>query len=204
MLVSNEVNTVMDPIQPTDQQLVQTYLEGEKGAFDALMLRYMTPVHTLAFHYAKNRQDAEDITQEAFIKAMRHLRRFDTQKPFKPWILQIVKNQALDHLKRKKMATFSALENEDENILDAIPDPAPLPDAITLGKEMAAGVRAAISHLSPIEQRILFFRYIKELSFKEIAQELHDVLDTVKSRHRRSLLKLRKIIAKSQNAPELS
>ncbi len=176
----------------TDSHLIKAHLAGEKGAFDILVARYLRAVHAVAFHYAKNRADAEDIAQETFLKVWRHLQRFDTDKNFKPWVLQITKNQALDHLKKKRPMTFSSIEQEDVDLLDLIPDTSPLPDALARRAEEIGGLRETLDGLPASDRKLLFFRYMKGFSFKEIAEELGEVLDTVKSRHRRLLLKLRK------------
>ncbi len=180
-------------MQLTDQELVRAYLNGDRAAFDQLVLRYLKPVYSVALHYAKNQEDAEDLAQDAFVKVLRHLKKFDAQKNFKPWILQIARNTALDWLKKKKPMLLGDLETEDgESLLASIPDRAPLPDAIAQENETAGEIKRAMERLSPSDRLVLQFRYIHGLSFREIAGELHEAIDTVKSRARRALQKLRK------------
>jgi RNA polymerase sigma factor (sigma-70 family) len=182
----------------TDADLIRAYLDGNKASFDALVLRYSQIVFSVAVHYVKDQSDAEDVVQDVFVKVLRHVKRFDLEKPFKPWILQITRNQAMDWLKKKRPVSISSLETEEGlNILEAVPDPAPLPDAVVSQIQLADEVAANVKKLSLAERKILFFRYMKDFSFREISEELDEVVDTVKSRHRRALQKLRKIRAES-------
>ncbi|MBP9863915.1 sigma-70 family RNA polymerase sigma factor [Patescibacteria group bacterium] len=186
-------------MEQTDQELVASYIQGHTISFDLLVLRYLKLVYSVAFHYAKNQQDAEDISQDAFVKALQHIRSFDQEKPFKPWMLRIVRNQALDWLKKKKPFLVSDVETEEEGerLLESIPDPSPLADVLAVQHESSEEIVRLIATLPAEDRHLLFFRYVRGFSFKEIAGELHQVLDTVKSKHRRLLLKLRKIVPES-------
>lgn len=186
-------------MEQTDQELVASYIQGHTISFDLLVLRYLKLVYSVAFHYAKNQQDAEDISQDAFVKALQHIRSFDQEKPFKPWMLRIVRNQALDWLKKKKPFLVSDVETEEEGerLLESIPDPSPLADVLAVQHESSEEIARLIATLPAEDRHLLFFRYVHGFSFKEIAGELHQVLDTVKSKHRRLLLKLRKIVPES-------
>lgn len=177
----------------TDAELAQAYVQGDKASFDALVLRYSQIVYSVAFHYVKDPMDAQDVVQDVFVKVLRHLKRFDVNKPFKPWILQITRNQSMDWLKKKRPVAISTLEtDEDTYLLESVPDPAPLPDAVVSQIQQSREVAAQVRKLSLADRRIMFFRYVKDFSFKEIAEELGEIIDTVKSRHRRALQKLRK------------
>jgi RNA polymerase sigma-70 factor (ECF subfamily) len=190
------------PDAAQDATLIREYLDGNKTSFDALVLRYTKLVYSVALHFVKQPADAEDVTQDVFIKVLRNLKRFDAQKSFKPWVLQIARNQALDWLKKKKPLLLSELESpEDMSILDALPDPQPLPDAIVQMGQDADRLSSVVRQLSATERKVIFLRYIKQFSFNEIAEELHEVMDTVKSRHRRAIAKLRKLLSTSTNSP---
>ncbi len=177
----------------TDQELIARYRNGERLALDDLVARYLSIVYSFVKRYVYDQETAEDVTQETFIKVIRHLKRYDARKPFKPWILQIAKHQAFDILKKQSPLLASEMEDTFEtDWLTSIPDPRPLADEATLLCERQREVTQAIHHLSKTEQRIFFLRYHLGWSFREIADELHELIDTVKSQHRRFLLKLRK------------
>ncbi len=187
-------------MQRTDQELIAAYLAGDSAAFDVLVLRYLKLVFSVVLHYVKNVQDAEDISQDVFVKVLRNIKSFDQTKSFKPWVLQIGRNASLDWLKKKKPLLASELETEmGEGIFENIQDVAPLADEIASQHERLLELQTAMNRLSAPDRLVVQLRYLKQLSFKEIADELHEVLDTVKSRHRRALLKLRKILGRLQS-----
>ena len=180
-------------MERTDQQLVAAYLAGEGRAFDILVTRYLRLVYSVTFYYAKNEAEAEDLSQDVFIKVMRHLKRFDPSMAFKPWLMRIARNHSLDWVKKKKPFLMADLETEEgEDILDTIVDCAPLPDELAKRQEALDELDHALGILSPKDRLVIQLRYLKELSFREIAEELGEALDTVKSRARRALLKIRK------------
>jgi RNA polymerase sigma-70 factor, ECF subfamily len=98
----------------TDSQLINAYLKGKKDALDILINRYLKLVYTFIFRLVGNAADAEDITQEVFVKVWRNLKQFDQQKSFKPWIFRIAKNACVDFWRRRKNIAFSAM-NWDDN-----------------------------------------------------------------------------------------
>lgn len=177
----------------SDQVLVSAYLSGNKSAFDALTLRYLKLVYSIALRYAKQQADAEDLTQDVFVKVLQNLRKYDANKAFKPWIVTIAKHVSLDWLKKKKPLLFATLDPEQEEILiSSVPDPMPLPDMVMQQVENKEMIRQAVQGLTPEQQEVLRLRYERGFTFREIADELGEILDTVKARHRRGLLSLKK------------
>lgn len=182
----------------SDAQLIAAALRGDHAAFDALTLRYLKPVYQVALYYAKQVQDAEDITQDAFVKVLQKLNTFETAKSFKPWVLQIARHQALDWLKKKKPLLASSVEMENAtHLFESIPDPSPTPNEQLMHDELQRALHQELKHLPQHDQKILFLRYMKGLTFREIAEDVGELLDTVKSQHLRSLAKLKKLLAKS-------
>lgn len=101
-------------MQRTDQALIASHLKGDQNAFGVLAARYVKLVYSVVFHYAKTVQDAEDLTQDVFVKVLGAMRSFDGEKTLKPWILRIARNHALDWVKRKKPLFFEDFASEDE------------------------------------------------------------------------------------------
>jgi len=180
----------------SDQQLVYEYLHGNDEALYILIKRYLKPIFSFVFRNVSSTQDAEDITQEVFVKIWRNLKKFDQQKSFKTWIFAIAKNTALDHLKKKKTIPFSEFENEaGENIIiETLADPSPLPDELFERAGMTQILTLAMEKLSPKYRMVLFLRYNDHFNFREIAESLGEPLHTIKSRHRRALLQLKDIL----------
>jgi RNA polymerase sigma-70 factor, ECF subfamily len=184
-------------VQKTDAELVQAVLEGDSAAFGDILDRHLSAAYKFAYRYLRSEDDAEDVSQEAFVRAWKNLKKFDQSKNFKTWLFAIVKNAALDLIKKKKPVLFSRI-GEEEGVLDAFLAPYvegdELPDALFDRKMTNADLARAISTLPPGYRAVLTMRYNENLKFREIAEALHMPIDTVKSQHRRGLALLRKIV----------
>ncbi len=181
----------------SDQQLIADYLAGDEKSLEILYSRYLKPIYSFAYRYVGGGHDAEDITQEVFVKTWRQIKRFDQSKSFKTWLFSIAKNAAIDFLKKKKTIPFSEFENEEgENALtEALADPNPLPQEILERADMAQVLNTAMDKLSPEYRMVLFLRYNDHFSFQEIADSLGEPLYTITSRHRRALIKLKELLS---------
>lgn len=180
----------------TDQQLIRAYLKGDDKSLEVLILRYLKPIYGFVYRYAGNAQNAEDITQETFIKVWRNLKKYNKNKSFKSWIYTIAKNTAFDFLKKKKTIPFSEFENVNgENILfNKLISSALSPDKIVERINIKNMLSLAMEKLSSKYRLVLSLYYENCLNFREIAETLGEPLNTVKSRHRRGLVLLRFII----------
>jgi RNA polymerase sigma-70 factor, ECF subfamily len=180
----------------TDEQLIKEYLAGDEKALESLVAHYLNGIYNFSFRLSRDASQAEDITQEVFIKVWKNLKKFDREKSFKAWIFRIARNTAIDYLRRKKIFVFSDLENdESENsIINNIPDPMPLPDKIFDRQNLKEELDIAIKKLPSIYQTIVILHGLEELSFQEISEVLSEPLNTVKSRYLRALSKLRSIM----------
>ena len=180
----------------SDRRLIQEYLAGDDKSLEILIHQYLGPVYRFIYRITGSRQDAEDITQEVFVKAWKNLKRFDPEKNFKTWLFAIAKNTSIDWLRKKKNFAFSDFDTaEGDNLLiDILQDPAPLPDSLIQMSENKKLLDCALEQLSPQYRAVLFLRYNDHFTLEEIGQVLGKPLDTVKSQHRRALIKLREIL----------
>ena len=94
-------------VQPDDSALVSRCLAGDDQSYAILLERHRNPVYTLVRHMVRNPDDAAEITQDAFVRAFQALPRFDPQFTFRAWIMRIASNQAIDFLRKRKLATVS-------------------------------------------------------------------------------------------------
>jgi RNA polymerase sigma-70 factor, ECF subfamily len=177
-----------------DNELIKNYLRGDKKSFDLLIQKYTKPIYGFIYRQIGNSSESEDITQEVFIRVWRNIKKFKIEKNFKTWIFTIAKNASVDFLRKKKSFVFSQFENEEgENMLtETLADPAPLPQEIFDKKNLSETVETAIRALSPKYQSLLFLHYNEYFSFQEISEILHEPINTVKSRHRRAIIELKK------------
>lgn len=179
----------------SDKELIDAYHAGDEQALHQLFERHLNGVFRFAYRYVKNTPDAEDITQDTFIKAWKGIRRFDNSKKFTTWLFTITRNTALDLLKKKKSLAFSDFENDwGENVLmETITDDKPLPVELSIFREEAAALQGVVKTLPKDYQTVLHLRYSEDLTFEDIAEVMGRPMNTVKSWHRRALLALREI-----------
>lgn len=184
----------------SDQTLIRKYLQGDEKSLEILIQRYLKPIYSFTYRYVGGGQDAEDVTQEVFIKVWRHIKRFNQNKSFKTWIFSIAKNTAIDFLKKKRAIPFSEFENEEgENMItETLADPSPLPQELLEKAGMAHILNSAMEKLSPKYRMVLFLRYNDHFNFREISESLGEPLNTIKSRHCRALIQLKKLLTEQE------
>lgn len=187
----------------TDEQLLETARNGEESAFRQLMDRYLDAIYGFALQYAKNSEDAEDIAQDTFLKAWKNLKRFKEGLRFKPWLYAIARNTALDHLKKRKSAVFSELDDEanDISFADTLQDPEPLPPAVFEHAELARELEKATQALHPDHRMVLILHYRDDMTFEEIAVAMDKPMNTVKSWHHRAIRRIRPTLIERLGSP---
>jgi len=172
----------------TDEQLVIDYLKGNTESLEILIKRYLKPIFSFTYRRVGNSQEAEDITQDVFVKVWRNLKKFDRNRSFKTWIFTIAKNTSIDWLKKKKAIPFSNFENEkgENSLINK------LAYFILPVKEPLLGM--AMEKLPSKYRTTLSLRYNDQFTFQEIAETLGESINTVKSKHRRGISLLRKLL----------
>lgn len=183
----------------SDRELLLQAQSEDKVALEILIARYFQHVYHFSLRYLRNQQDAEDVTQEVFVKIWRNLKKFDSGRAFKPWILEIAKNTCLDWLKKKRAIPFSVFENEagENPLVELLSEDTPPPSEALDQSFLDGRLDLAVRQLSPRYQEVFALRYQENLSFREIAVTIKQPLNTVKSRYRRALIRLRKLLGRS-------
>jgi len=183
-------------MEKSDAELVVAYLEGNEEALKILVERHLKSVYNLAYRFLQTSHDAEDITQEVFLKAWKNLKKYDRNKNLKTWLLHITKNTSIDFLRKKRLVPLSAFDNDDgENfVIENLKDPLPLQTELFEKSENQKMLAEAVLKLPPNYQAVIFLRYTEGLTFDEIGQILEKPMDTVKSQHLRALNQLKKIL----------
>ena len=145
-----------------------------------------------------NTSEAEDITQEVFIKVWKNIKKYKKEQNFKTWVFSIAKNSTIDFLRKKKAINFSDLDsvvNEpDFDFSETISDTNLLPDEVLEKLQDSELLNNLVNKLSFQYKTILLLHYQEEMTFDEIGKVLNKPLNTVKSYHRRAILELRKMI----------
>lgn len=167
----------------SDERLAERARGGSGQAFGELVRRYERPIYSLIGRMVRDRQQAEDLAQEAFVRAWRKLHTYDSTRPFRSWMFKIAHNLTLDSLRRARLDTVS-LETPDEESFDPI---ARLQDEGTDPEDQAHQRRAvealeqAIGELRQDHREVLLLRFRDGLSYDEIAEVLEVPLGTVKT-----------------------
>ncbi len=166
--------------------------------FEALVRDHLKLVYYVSYKYVRNAQDAEDITQDVFLKIWKNLKKYDSKWSLKTWILGIAKNTAIDFLRKKKSIVFTDFKNAEGGnfLVDSLADSTPLQSRLLESKDTAEIFTDAIKTLSSRQQEVLFLRYNNDFTFKEIAKSLGESIDTVKSRYHRGVTTLKKLLPK--------
>jgi RNA polymerase sigma factor (sigma-70 family) len=185
----------------TDEQLVAEYLHGDEKALELLIQRYLTKVFQFANKYLRNKEEAEDISQEVFVKVWKNIKKFKADLKFKTWLYTITKNACLDFLKKKnRPIPFSKMDDDENNwsFSDSLADKSPSALESMQTREGVQSLSFAIEELSPIYRNTVALHYNEDLKFREIAEILQESVDTIKTRHRRAIGMLKNIIKKDQ------
>ncbi|MBR6118962.1 MAG: sigma-70 family RNA polymerase sigma factor [Oscillospiraceae bacterium] len=185
-----------------DKQIIEQVLAGDNDAFGALVERYQNRVYNLALRMCGNRDDAFDLSQEAFFRAWRSLEGFQFESAFSTWLFRLTANVCLDWLrarKRRPTVSLTTVDDEEETVELELPDPAKGPEALLLAAEDRAALTRAMNQLAPEYRQILTMRAINDLSYTEIAEILQIKEGTVKSRLSRARLALRNKLLQNGN-----
>ena len=172
----------------TDQQVVQLARDGRERAFRELIGRYQRPVFSLIYRLVRDREKAEDLAQETFIKVLNAIDRYDPQYKFSSWIFKIAHNTSLDHLRRREPETLSldgsphartAAEVEGSTITPESGDQNP--EEYTLNRELGSEIDQAISTLRAEYRTAILLCHVEGRPYEEIAEIMDVPLGTVKT-----------------------
>jgi RNA polymerase sigma-70 factor (ECF subfamily) len=185
--------------RPLDEAtLIARARRSDVSAYEELVRSHQEVAFRAAYLVLRDAAEAEDAAQEAFVKAFHALDRFDPGRPFKPWLLRIVTNEALNALKAvRRRRTLAERYSEASGPRGA----APSLDAAALGLERSRLLAQALDALQEEERLVISLRYFLELSEQEMAEALECRPGTVKSRLSRALERLRRVIR--ERFPEL-
>jgi RNA polymerase sigma-70 factor, ECF subfamily len=182
-----------------DRLLVDRFKSGDQSAFDEMVGRYWDRIYSMVNQLLRNQQDAEEVTQDAFIRAHRGLANFRGESSFSTWLYQIATNLARNRYwywwrrKRDRSVSFEAPISPDSEttFAEIFPAEVETPEDATVTQEFLDRVTAGMEQLSEKHREILILRNVQNLSYEEIAEILHISVGTVKSRIARARESLR-------------
>lgn len=184
-----------------DADVVRLAQQGREPAFRELVRRYERPVFSLVYRMVRDREVAEDLSQDTFVKVLNHIDRYSPEFKFSSWLFKIANNVAIDHLRRRRLDTVSidgapdatsASEVEASTIQLASEQESPLEELAS--RELGSAIERAIGALRPQYRACIMLRHVEGRSYEEIAATLDLPLGTVKTYIHRARHELRRAL----------
>jgi len=167
-----------------DYQLVQQAKKGDQQAYALLLGRYWDSIYYMLLKIVHNKDDAEDLTIEAFGKAFKNLHYYEPEFAFSTWLFKIANNNAIDFIRRQKGKSVPidnpGKDNDDDTPLQ-LPSGLPDPEEELIRKQKAILLKSLVDQLKPRYSKLVKLRFYQEYSYEEIASELQLPLGTVKA-----------------------
>ena len=183
-----------------DSEKVEKAIQGDQQAYTELLSKYKGAIFNLVYKMVKNREEAEDLVQETFVKAFGALPTFDEQFAFSTWLFKIASNNCIDYLRKKKLKTFSIdkpSESKEGEIKQSFEDEkSPDPEVCAIEKEKKSLIEVAIESLPAKYRDAIILRHKEDKSYEEIAEILELPIGTVKARIFRAREKLKQYLKK--------
>jgi RNA polymerase sigma-70 factor, ECF subfamily len=186
-------------------QLIRRCLAGDAAAWEELVRQYHRRIYNLCFRFAGSAADAQDLTQEVFIKMYRTLNSYDAERgAFITWVTAMTRNLLVDHFRRTKQERLTdSLDGTPSERDDAMPlreqiqDSRPAPDARAESEQLGDVVHRALGRLSPDLREAVILRDLQEMDYKQIATVLKVPEGTVKSRINRGRAELARLLQRT-------
>ncbi len=185
-----------------DTMLVREAQRGNRAAFEELVRNYDQAVLRLAIHLTGSQSDAQDVYQEAFLKAYKSIGNFRFECSFYTWIYRIVTNICLDHIRKKNVrkedaAVATDQSGEEFDVLSQVPDgrAAANPERDLMARELGSRINRALAQLTPRERMVFQLKHYQGLKLRTVGEILHTTEETAKNTLFRATQKLRSALA---------
>ena len=184
----------------SDEALMARYRQGEVRAFELLLVRHRKPIYNFILRYTMDKALAEDLLQETFLRVIKGSEAYEQQSRFKTWLYTIARNLCVDASRRGKHRKAQSLdapldaEEGGATLLDVTADRKAAVDRTVIGKQLGERIQEAVATLVEEQREVFVMREVLNLSFKEIADIVGCPENTVKSRMRYALEKLREAL----------
>ncbi|MGH7845368.1 MAG: RNA polymerase sigma factor [Candidatus Binatia bacterium] len=178
-----------------DEELVIRAQKGEAEAFEMLVERYKRKAYRIAFDFTRDREEAKDLSQEAFLRAFAHLKSFDLRSTFYTWFYRILVNLCVDHKRRKSRVAWASLDENSEGKTREIADESSMPDHEAAAQQMTSLVGRVLASLPAKQRTVFLLRNHQGLSIREIAKVMRSAEGTVKVHLHRAVAALRQKLA---------
>lgn len=190
-------------MEPIELAAIRKVREGDADAFEALVALHSRPVYRICHRIVGDAAIAEDAVQETFLRAFRHLDRFDDRAEFSTWLHRIAVNAAIDELRKRKRDRWVGLAEEQgpEGFGATITSHEPAPDRVALSSELGRATAAALAELTPTERAAFVLRHYEGRSIAEISAAIGKRDNATKQSIFRAVRKLRASLAPLLESP---
>jgi len=185
--------------------LVRRCLAGDAGAWEEIVRLHNRRIYNLCYRFTSSPDDAQDLTQEVFIRIYRTMGSYNIEKgAFTTWLTTLTRNLLVDHFRRSKQDRITdsidaGREDDDSpSLKDRLEDPRPTPDDRLASQETQKMVQQALAHISPDLREAVILRDLQDMDYKEIALVLHVPEGTVKSRINRGRMELARLLSRNK------
>lgn len=186
-----------------DEGLVALAQRGDRGAFEVLVDRYKERAYRIAFDFVRDREDARDLSQEAFLRAFARIRGFDQRSSFYTWFYRILVNLCLDHHRRRGGMPVEPLEGIGGAERSEKADTSATPERKAMAGELSRRVHVALGALPPKQRTAFLLKNHQGLPISEIARIMETAEGTVKSHLHRAVVALRQSLAELSHEDSL-
>jgi RNA polymerase sigma-70 factor (ECF subfamily) len=184
----------------SDYKLVSRYLQGDHLSLEKLINRYKNRVFAYIVVYVKDKQLADDIFQDTFVKAINTMKSgsYKEEGKFIQWVMRIAHNLIIDHFRRIKRVPVFENRNDEFDIFDMISETDPSIEEKIIIQQIHKDVRKLIEYLPSEQKEVLEMRYYANMSFKDIAESTDVSINTALGRMRYALINLRKLVEEKE------
>lgn len=184
--------------EPSDYEIVLRAQAGSEAAYRELLGRYQRPVFSLIYRMVRDREQAEDLAQETFVRVFNHIGRYDPQFKFSSWIFKIATNLTIDAMRKKDVPTvsidgsrYAQTSDEIEATTITVASDDENPEELLLARELGGEIERAIARLRPEYRSAILLRHVEGHAYEEIAEIMALPLGTVKTYIHRARNELR-------------
>lgn len=179
-----------------DNILIQQYLSGNNEAFETLLNRYKQRIYSFIYSKIKDRELADDVFQDTFIKVIKTLKKgtYNDEGRFLSWVMRIAHNLIVDHFRRKQRMPIYESHDSDKDVFYRVSEPTQNIEDLLINTQIKEDLNILINELPKNQLEVLHMRLYQDMSFKEIAERTNVSINTSLGRMRYGLINLRKLI----------
>ena len=179
-----------------EHRLIREFLEGKPSGLQELIERHQTRLYSYIFVMVKDKQLADDLFQDTFVKVINTLKsgNYNDEGKFIQWVMRIAHNLVIDHFRKQKKLNFAEVANDQYNLMDTLKVTDPGIEDILVTEQIHKDIQLLMGHLPAEQKEVLYLRCYAGLSFKDIAEQTEVSINTALGRMRYALINLRKLI----------